>query len=96
MHFLIFRKCPPTTCTLYRKSFFERFLIKILFMRNHLLLIAGLIFLTISAVAQQTITGKVTDSKGIPLPGVSVKVKGTSRGTSTNDVGNFSIQGCFE
>src|SRR5688572_32658354 len=60
-------------------------------MRNHLLLIAGIIFLTISAVAQQTITGKITDTKGIPLPGVSVKVKGTNRGTTTNDVGNFSI-----
>ncbi len=61
-------------------------------MKNQLLLIATLFFLTISAVAQQTITGKVTDSKGIPLSGVSVKVKGTSRGTATNDVGNFSIQ----
>ena len=61
-------------------------------MKNQLLLITALFFLTISVVAQQTITGKVTDAKGIPLPGVSVKVKGTNRGTSTNDVGNFSIQ----
>ena len=61
-------------------------------MRNQLLLFAVLIFLTIPAFAQQTITGKVTDSKGIGLPGVSVKVKGTNRGTSTNDVGNFSIE----
>ncbi len=61
-------------------------------MRNQLLLIAGLIFLTISAIAQQTITGKVTDSKGAPLSGVSVKVKGTNRGTTTNNTGDFSIQ----
>ncbi|HZI53098.1 MAG TPA: carboxypeptidase-like regulatory domain-containing protein, partial [Chitinophagaceae bacterium] len=61
-------------------------------MRNQLLLLAGLIFLTISAVAQQTITGKVTDKNGAPLPGASIKVKGTNRGTTTNDVGNFSIQ----
>ena len=61
-------------------------------MRNQLLLIAGLILLTISAIAQQTITGKVTDSKGAPLSGVSVKVKGTNRGTSTNNTGDFSIQ----
>jgi len=61
-------------------------------MKYQLLLTAALFFLSIPVVAQQNITGKVTDSKGIPLPGVSVKVKGTSRGTSTNDVGNFSIQ----
>ena len=61
-------------------------------MKNQLLLIAALFFISLQLVAQQTITGKVTDNKGIPLPGVSVKVKGTSRGTSTNDVGNFSIQ----
>ena len=61
-------------------------------MRNQLLLIAGLIFLTISAIAQQTITGKVTDSNGAPLSGVSVKVKGTNRGTTTNNTGDFSIQ----
>jgi len=56
------------------------------------LLIAAFFFISLPLVAQQPITGKVTDNKGIPLPGVSVKVKGTSRGTSTNDVGNFSIQ----
>jgi len=61
-------------------------------MKNQLLLIAAFFFISLPLVAQQTITGKVTDNKGIPLPGVSVKVKGTSRGTSTNDVGNFSIQ----
>ena len=61
-------------------------------MKNQLLLIAAFFFISLPLVAQQPITGKVTDNKGIPLPGVSVKVKGTSRGTSTNDVGNFSIQ----
>src|SRR5688572_1187485 len=61
-------------------------------MRNQLLLLAGLIFLTISAVAQQTVTGKITDSNGSPLADVSVKVKGTSRGTLTNNSGDFSIQ----
>jgi len=61
-------------------------------MRNQLLLLTGLTLLTISAIAQQTITGKVTDSKGSSLPGVSVKVKGTNRGTQTNSAGDFSIQ----
>ena len=35
--------------------------------------------------------GKVTDTKGETLPGVSVKVKGTSMGTSTDVNGNYSI-----
>ena len=37
------------------------------------------------------IRGKVTDTKGETLPGVSVKVKGTSMGTSTDVGGNYSI-----
>ena len=41
----------------------------------------------------QTITGKVTDSKtGKPIPGVSVRVKGTTTGTTTDNNGVFSLQ----
>lgn len=39
----------------------------------------------------QTVTGKVSDEKGDGLPGVSILVKGTQRGTSTNATGDFSI-----
>src|SRR6185503_21272839 len=39
----------------------------------------------------KTITGKVTNDKGDPLEGVSVTVKGTTRGTTTNSAGFFSI-----
>jgi hypothetical protein len=39
----------------------------------------------------KTITGKVTDEKGAPLLGVSVTVKGTTRGTTTNANGAFTI-----
>jgi TonB-linked SusC/RagA family outer membrane protein len=39
-----------------------------------------------------TITGRVTGSDGSPLAGVSVQVKGTNRGTSTNANGDFSIE----
>ncbi|GAB2981347.1 SusC/RagA family TonB-linked outer membrane protein [Mucilaginibacter puniceus] len=38
-----------------------------------------------------TVTGKVTDSKGEPLIGVSVSEQGTSTGTVTNQNGNYSI-----
>lgn len=46
---------------------------------------------TISVYAQKTVTGKVTDPSGLPLPGVSVLEKGTKNGTSTNSSGDFSI-----
>ena len=42
-------------------------------------------------LAQQTITGTVTDSIGNRLQSVSVLVPGTSAGTTTNENGNFSI-----
>ncbi|SEJ50394.1 TonB-linked outer membrane protein, SusC/RagA family [Dyadobacter koreensis] len=40
----------------------------------------------------KTINGKVTDEAGSGLPGVSVVVKGTQRGTSTNGEGDFQIE----
>ncbi|TKC03725.1 SusC/RagA family TonB-linked outer membrane protein [Pedobacter frigoris] len=47
--------------------------------------------ITISAYAQKTVTGKVTDQSGAPLPGVSVLEKGTKNGASTNASGGYSI-----
>ncbi|MBI1782318.1 MAG: carboxypeptidase-like regulatory domain-containing protein [Sphingobacteriales bacterium] len=41
---------------------------------------------------KQTVTGKVTDAKGDPLAGVSVNIKGSNAGTSTDNNGMFSIQ----
>lgn len=40
---------------------------------------------------QKTIFGKVSDSSGSPLPGVTVVVKGTTQGTITDADGNYSI-----
>ncbi len=39
----------------------------------------------------RTISGSVTDDKGGELPGVSISVKGTTRGTLTSDKGTFSL-----
>lgn len=39
----------------------------------------------------QEIKGKVTDAQGIPLPGVSVRLKGTNIGTTTNSEGNYLL-----
>ena len=40
---------------------------------------------------QKTISGKVTDSSGAPLPGVSVVIKGTTNGTITDSNGGYSL-----
>lgn len=40
---------------------------------------------------QKTVSGKVTDSGGQPLPGVTVVLKGTTQGTVTNANGEYSI-----
>src|SRR5690606_3883486 len=41
---------------------------------------------------QSSVNGKVTDDEGTPLPGVSDRVDGTDRGTSTDDDGLFYIR----
>ncbi len=41
----------------------------------------------------KAVSGKVTDSTGTPLPGVSVVIKGTSNGTITDPDGKFLIAG---
>ena len=40
--------------------------------------------------AQPTIKGKVTDSDGLPLPGVTVLVRGTTNGTMTDNNGYYT------
>ncbi len=44
-----------------------------------------------NALADITVKGTVTDEKGDKLPGVSIAVKGSTRGTNTNQEGKFSI-----
>ncbi len=44
-----------------------------------------------SFAQESTITGTVTDESG-PLPGVSIIIKGTTRGTETDFDGNYSIK----
>ena len=56
-----------------------------------LFLTAVLIFCGMEAFAQNTITGKVSDLDGQPLPGVAVYLKGTTTGVMTDDKGNYSL-----
>ena len=43
-------------------------------------------------VLDYTINGKVSDNQGEGLPGVSIVIKGTSTGTTTDPTGTFSIR----
>ncbi len=43
-------------------------------------------------VQQKSLTGKVTDVKGNPLPGVSIVLKGTTNGTVTDGNGRYSLK----
>ena len=52
----------------------------------------GLLTLQLSWAQQKTITGTVNDETGLPLPGATVVVDGTTRGVATDFDGNFSIQ----
>jgi len=63
-------------------------------MKKLLLSLFVLVFVAAAATAQtRTVTGTVTgQSDGLSLPGVSIQVKGTSDGTSTDNNGRFSIQ----
>jgi len=57
-----------------------------------ILLFFSLILMCGQLLAQgRIISGKVQDEKGNPVPGASVQIKGSSRGTSTATDGTFSI-----
>ena len=66
---------------------------KIKFMKQRLLKIGMFLFAIFSfgfTQAQETVTGTVTDGE-MPLPGVNIFVKGTSKGTVTDFDGNYSL-----
>lgn len=56
------------------------------------LFIVSIIFSGFTVSAQEkTINGNVKDANGVPLPGVNVLVKNTTRGAQTDFDGNFTI-----
>lgn len=57
------------------------------------LLGAGLLLTAATASAQRLVTGRVTDSKGEPLMGATVRVPGTKFVTTTDANGNFKLNG---
>lgn len=50
------------------------------------------VLVSTSLSAQIKVTGKITDDTNSPLPGASITIKGTSKGTSSDFDGNYEIQ----
>ena len=48
-------------------------------------------FILLPILAQQTVTGKITDDRNAPLPGVSIQVRNTLSGTFSDIDGNFLL-----
>lgn len=59
---------------------------------NGLLTLVLALIMQISFAQERTISGTVTDESGLPLPGVSIAIKGTSNGTQTDFDGKFQIK----
>ena len=56
------------------------------------LILTGLLALALPVLAQSSLSGKVTDQTGAPLPGVMVMVKGTTNGTVTEADGSYALR----
>jgi len=60
--------------------------------RNYYLGLVLILSMITSAFSQEkTISGVVSDQSGLPLPGATVLIKGTTTGTSTDFDGNYTI-----
>jgi len=61
-------------------------------MRSKIYALVMMLFISVGAIAQSyTVSGTITDDQSQPLPGVSVVVKGTTNGTSSDFDGNYSL-----
>lgn len=56
------------------------------------LVLFTMLFVSVAAFAQKTVTGVVVDDLGDPIIGANVVIKGTQEGTMTDADGNFSIK----
>jgi Ca-activated chloride channel homolog len=65
---------------------------KINSMKTKIFLFIALIISVLVNAQERTITGKVTDETGAGIPGVSVQIKKTNRGVSTDSNGFYSIK----
>lgn len=61
-------------------------------MRTRAILLSLLMLISLSAVAQISVSGRIIDQQGEPLIGVNILVKGTTAGTLTNIDGEFTLE----
>lgn len=61
--------------------------------KNKLILILSILCFQTLAQSVNTVTGLVTDASKVPLPGVSITVEGTTKGTTTDKDGKYSMSG---
>jgi iron complex outermembrane receptor protein len=61
-------------------------------MKKSLLIVLSLILTAGVTFAQTVINGTVKDSKGQPLAGASVIIRGTSKGASADKDGHFALK----
>lgn len=54
-------------------------------------LLTAALLCAVPAAAQRTVSGRVTDLAGEPLPGATVVIQGTSVGTTTDAAGRYSL-----
>ena len=66
-------------------------LIQCVFRRMALAILLWLCLATSVFAQERSISGKITDSNDIGIPGINVAIKGTASGTATDADGNFSI-----
>lgn len=60
--------------------------------RSSLILLFLLCFTLLHAQEGVNVSGKITDDKGLPVPAVSVKIKGTKQAVSTDANGNYALK----
>jgi len=65
---------------------------KINTMKTKLLFTISFLFLTAFTFAQNTISGKVLDQKGKPVPGANIYLDGTYDGATSSETGDFSFE----
>ncbi|TSE11087.1 SusC/RagA family TonB-linked outer membrane protein [Aquimarina algiphila] len=60
--------------------------------RKQILMLFTALVVQFSFAQEKTITGKITDDIGSPLPGVNIIVKNTNTGTQSDFDGNYNLQ----
>lgn len=61
-------------------------------MTTKLLFTITFLFFTSFIFAQNTISGKVLDQKGKPVPGANIYIDGTYDGATSSETGDFSFE----